>query len=221
MGRPDAVLADAQSVYCKIFKPQQPDKRIKEFINAHKAAKDACDGASLYVLCKAALLYGMDQVVRLYAGLGEKQWKLTSSEQLQAADEARRYLRLAAEFAWDGANCGSALCAVYYVEVISLVGRVDGKEAESRLMQLEKALMPPVSHQAAWSDPRADLPPALSGAKDDDRGPSMFEELVSVRGLWLVWRLTRQTAATSIASVYQAQACVAALGRCQPSSSTL
>ncbi|KAK9830628.1 hypothetical protein WJX81_006901 [Elliptochloris bilobata] len=90
-----------------------------------------------------------------------------------------------------GVEASSALCAAYYVEVVTLVGE---QRARSRLARLSEAL----KHVEAWSDPRDDLP-AESGAKDDERLPCPLElralaapKALLLESAWMRCNLLRQ-----------------------------
>lgn len=179
MEKPDAALAPkalALYVYCKVFTHQLSDNRRSNFKAARAAAKNDCDGASLFILSKAALCFGTDQLVRTL-GPGAELREPTSDELISFTNEADFYLNLAAECAWDGAECRSALCAAYYAELITLLGPV-GIKAGERLKKLQGAL---IGRDAQWKDPRDDRPSAEAGVRDD-LGPCLLE----VRSLWLL-----------------------------------
>ena len=190
MGKPDAAVPPAQSVYRKVFKAQLSENRRSNFKAARATAKAACDGASLFVLSKAAVCFGTDQLARLL-GPDTELRDPTSDELASYTNEAELYLSLAAECAWDGAECGSALCAAYYVELIILLGPVDTKAVE-RLKELRGELM---RDGTRWSsEPNRDLLQQTAAIRDDDLGPCLME----VRSLWVCYcRLSRQPAASS------------------------
>ncbi len=89
---------------------------------------------------------------------------------------------------WAGARGGLALCAVYCVEVASLVGALDCGQAVSRLAVLSETLSllerwsAPLDER--WSAPRADLPPADPGAKGHHPGQCSVETVVWAARCW-------------------------------------
>ena len=172
-----------RKVYRKILKAQHSMKRRKEFCSAMAAADNAKDGASLLLLSKAALVYGTDQLVRALAGPRGRLGKLLAGDTYYYAGEAKVFLNLAANCGPLGMQYRLALCAVYNVEVIGLVGPAGIQKAELHLRELTETLLLP----DRGSDPSAELPPADPGAVDGERGASEFEEMVSVRGLWVPW----------------------------------
>ena len=178
MGEPGAAMAAAQDIYRNVLK-QQVHNKLGDFVSALNAAKDAGDLASIFMLSKAALVCGTDQLVRL---MGEKQREYNPAEHRVLIVEAHGYLGLAAACALAGAKRGSALCAAYYIDVIGLVGPMDSEKAAASLAELSKAMMLP----RQWSDPRVDLPDLSSGAAGDKPGPCLLEEMVAVRGLCLL-----------------------------------
>ena len=192
-------------MYKKVFKAQLSDQRRTKFTSAHAAAKAICDGASLFILSKAAVCFGTDQLARLLGPDCELRGP-TSDELTSFTSEAEFYLNLAAECAWDGVECRSTLCAAYYAELVNLLGPV-GIGAVGRLMKLRADLL---QRGAGWNDPRGNLPPPDLGGRDDDLGPCLLE----VRSLWLLLHFV--AAACSKQCTHAAQTCVTVAPRDVP-----
>ena len=170
-----AALAAAHRVSNTIAKAQRFNDRVIATCSALEAARAACSGAALYIVSRAVLAFGVDQLALLFAVPG-------AGTDARLAAEARGCLTLAAVSAWAGAECRSALCALLYVEINHLVGPVDGAPTKTRLAGLVKTLL----LHGEWEDPRAELQAATSGAKDNKRSPSSLEEMVLVRALRLL-----------------------------------
>ena len=177
MGKPSVAQAQAQRLYRNTLKEKSFEKRITALHRASKLARDAGDWASLMQISKAALLFGIDQLVRLLAGPGAEQRGVSLSEIMMLADSAKHFFRLAVDLALCGAVKFSTICAAFYAEIVGLVGPAGTQDAALWLAKLAGALR----RSNLWSEPSADLPPADSGALDSDLGPSPLELSAAVR----------------------------------------
>ena len=158
----------AQRICCAIWELQHPAHRLQEFLHASKAARAAGSRRALFMLSQAAYQYGTELLIRLLAGPGGERIRAQGRGIVLVA-EARSYLELAATCAWAGAECDSALCAAYFVEVLGRVGAVNSHAAEFQLRKLAEAVKLPEN----FSDPLADLPPAEARAEDDEVRPKL------------------------------------------------
>ena len=150
MAKLSADVEKALGIYRRLHKLEKPGKKLKDI---HAAAEGVHDTAALFLLSKAALHRGAE--IALFELSHDDPIHAAHSSQDAPrpnvlAPEAKQLLVLAGELALDGVAKGSLLCAVFYVELVFLVGQ---PEASLRLAQLLQFLKGNVE----WRDMFADI----------------------------------------------------------------
>jgi hypothetical protein len=150
MAKLSADVEKALGIHRRLHKLEKPGKKLKDILAASEGVNDT---AALFLLSKAALHRGAeialfelsndDAIHAAHSGLDAPRPNVL-------APEAKDLLQLAGRLALLGVTRGSLLCAVFYVEVVWLVGQPD---AALRLANVVLRLM----HQVEWKDMFADI----------------------------------------------------------------
>ncbi len=125
MAKLSADVERALGIHRRVTRADKPIRRLKDIIIA---ADGVIDTTALFLLSKAALHRGAE--IALFE-LGSDDPSHTASSAQDAlrphflAPEAKDLIVLAGKLAWRGVVRGSLLCAVFYVELVFLVGQPD------------------------------------------------------------------------------------------------
>lgn len=125
MAKLSADVEKALGIYRKVHKLEKPGKKLKDI---HAAAEHCTDAAALFLLSKAALHRGAEIALFELSNDDPIHAAHSSQDALRPnllAPEAKQLLVHAGELAMRGVARGSLLCAVFYVELVFLVGQPD------------------------------------------------------------------------------------------------